>query len=208
MYLLLNATCAESKRHTGPRRSKPTKHFSLGTPCMHASAFAHVWHSARVSLLTSVIFQILQEVRLDEGCSMGGAYEMDSFVQEYGPANGKMKWDCSKQASLSRHGYVIPCPPEAQRMSPLEIGSSPAVRKNAKTTGLRCALVLFDLEQNGKVELVVAPNLVDMGQKSTDGVVFSYVKQNALLYLGKLGISLTPTEGSFPILSILPTAPW
>jgi len=103
---------------------------------------------------------------------------------------------------------LISWPAGVQRMSHMEIESSPASRNNMKPTGSRCASVLSDLQKVGKVDLVTAPYLFEMGQVTKLGLS-SWAKANILLFFSKeLGVSLTPTEGAFPILGIVPNVAW
>jgi len=141
--------------------------------------------------------QIPQEVRVDKDCPNLGAYVKESYQQHYfhDPLGGLARWDQS-----------TPLPLAAEQMSASEIESSPAVRYQ-KNKCWRWLEILFILYQTGLLQFATAPGLLKMGQKF-DGVMLSFAKLNAMLFLSELGVSFAPTDGASPILSILPIRPW
>jgi len=141
--------------------------------------------------------QIPQEVRVDNDFPNPGAYVKESYEQHYfhDPLGGLARWDQS-----------TPLPLGAEQMSASEIESSPAVRHQRNKCS-RWLEILFILYQTRLLQFTTAPGLVKMCQKF-DGVMFSFAKQNTILFLRELGVSFAPTDRASPILSILPICPW
>lgn len=152
-------------------------------------------HNTEIDFL-HLVLQMQEEIRIDNSCPNHFPYPNASFQSVYGNS-ATLRWDLSKPASLSKEGYVIPYPPGAEQMSNTMVNLSPVVSVQKKMTAIKCKEALFQLEKDGFVEIVTAPNLDHMGEKTDDGFHRAYSKQNILLYF----------KGT-PILSIVHTAKW